>query len=422
MYKIHYISGILKAAPSKEFTEQGISLAKLPDFNSLAMSKSVLAALEQYNCGHDLICLASILSVLNTTNVLKRLPEDIKNSDGDFMTLLNIMNKALLVKQSVPSDKFDLDLFCKIKGVECIRHILQQALDRYKSLEKAFNSSNSYRQEIQIQSGNWERIAKSLLAGYSDNVFVSMKDLQERTHQYGRYNNITDLAVLDLQSTLIRPISEAPVSVVLARDVRYSTAVRSTAILSFIGEIKPSWVAVVTKREIAITDEEEKHLESKGIASRIKSMFSKFINVLFGHKTVSFNGKSGIIYKAELDLRKQIETTMKFELKNECKTGTAEYENLSRNLESITKMPYIFNAMKWRWEAQKQVKITIDPNSNTNTCEITLEGRDSANRSCQKEFQSFLSWLKRCTVIRPPNAGKHQIFDFYFSSAEYKGS
>ncbi|CAF5064878.1 unnamed protein product, partial [Rotaria sp. Silwood1] len=61
--------------------------------------------------------------------------------------------------------------------------------------------------------------------------------------------------------------------------------------------------------------------------------------------------------------------------------------------------------MKWRWEAQKQVKITINANPTTKTCEITLEGRDSENRNCQKEFQSFLSWLKRCVVIRPPHAG-----------------
>ncbi|CAF0951177.1 unnamed protein product [Rotaria sp. Silwood1] len=226
------------------------------------MSKAVLAALENYHCGRDLICLSSILSVLNTTNVLKSLPQNMKCSDGDFMTLLNIMNDVLLVKQSVQADQFDLDRFCKAKGLDCIRHIIKQALDRYTSLEKAFQSSSTYRQEAQIRSGNWEYVAKSLLAGYSDNVFVSMKDLQEKTHQYGRYKDTIDLAVLDLQSTLVRSISEAPVSIVLARDVRYSTAVRSTAILSFIGEIKPSWIECPTVRNIKISDEELTHLHS----------------------------------------------------------------------------------------------------------------------------------------------------------------
>ncbi|CAF1467367.1 unnamed protein product [Rotaria sordida] len=259
---VHRISGILEAAPSNEFTQHGICLAKLPDFGSLAMSKAVLAALKNYHCGRDLICLSSILSVLNTTNVLKSLPQNIKSSDGDFMTLLNIMNDVLLVKQSVQTDQFDLDRFCKAKGLDCIRHIIKQALDRYTSLEKAFHSPNNYRQQAQMQSGNWEYVAKSLLAGYSDNVFVSMKDLQEKTHQYGRYKDTTDLAVLDLQSTLVRPISEAPVSIVLARDVRYSTAVRSTAILSFIGEVKPSWIECSTKRSIKISDKELTHLRS----------------------------------------------------------------------------------------------------------------------------------------------------------------
>ncbi|CAF5142268.1 unnamed protein product, partial [Rotaria sp. Silwood1] len=118
------------------------------------MSKAVLAALENYHCGRDLICLSSILSVLNTTNVLKSLPQNMKSSGGDFMTLLNIMNDVLLVKQSVPTDQFDLDRFCKTTGLDCIRHIIKQALDRYTSLEKAFHSSSNYRQEAQMRSGN----------------------------------------------------------------------------------------------------------------------------------------------------------------------------------------------------------------------------------------------------------------------------
>ena len=162
----------------------GKSLAKLPDFGSLPMSISVLAALRDFNCGHDLICLSSILSVLNTTTIFKLLPQNLKSPDGDFMTLLNVMNKILLVKQSVPAQQFNLNRVCQAKGLTDIKHIIRQALRRYTTLEKSFNFSDDYREQAQIKSGNWEFIAKALLAGYSDNVFVSMKELQERTSSF----------------------------------------------------------------------------------------------------------------------------------------------------------------------------------------------------------------------------------------------
>ncbi|CAF4652432.1 unnamed protein product, partial [Rotaria sp. Silwood2] len=91
---------------SNELTAYGKLLAKLPDFDSLPMTQCVLAALRDYNCGRDLICLASILSVLNTTNLLTQIPQRFKSSDGDFMTLLNVMNEILLIKQSVPARAF----------------------------------------------------------------------------------------------------------------------------------------------------------------------------------------------------------------------------------------------------------------------------------------------------------------------------
>ena len=71
-----------------KLTALGFSLARLPDFGSLAMAKSVLAALNQYNCGRDLIVLASILGVLNTSSVLKSIPSSMKSPDGDFMTFV----------------------------------------------------------------------------------------------------------------------------------------------------------------------------------------------------------------------------------------------------------------------------------------------------------------------------------------------
>ncbi|CAF4196779.1 unnamed protein product, partial [Rotaria magnacalcarata] len=70
-----------------------------------------------------------------------------------------------------------------------------------------------------------------------------MKELQGRTHIFTRYSPPKhDEAVLDLQSTLTRAISSAPVSLVLARDIRFSSSIRHTAVLSFVGEIKSQWI------------------------------------------------------------------------------------------------------------------------------------------------------------------------------------
>ena len=79
---------------------------------------------------------------------------------------------------------------------------------------------------------------------------------------------------------------------------------------------------------------------------------------------------------------------------------------MKRNLESVSKMTRIFNPMIWRWEAQHQVKITVNNNPFKNECEITIKGRDSKNQLVQKEFQTFLGWLKDCAVLRHPNSGK----------------
>ena len=400
------MSEILEESPSNRFTADGERLSKLPDFSSLAMAKSVLAGLREYHCGRDLICLASILSVLNTTAVLKDIPQNMKSPDGDFMTLLNIMNTILLVKESVPNHQFNLQRVCQKKGLTSIVHIAGQAMRRYENLENTFNRSDDYRQQAQIRSGKWEFIAKSLLAGYADNIFVSMKELHEKTHRFARYNDITDIAILDLQSTLTRPINKTPVSVVLARDIRYATAIRSTAILSFVGEIKPSWIRYRIERDIEISHEEQTHLNNKNIWTRFKAKLSRRIDALRNKSIVSLSGITGTVINDEFHLRSQMIIPMKFQLNNDCQLNTSLYENLAKNLESITKMTYIFNPMKWRWEAQKQVKITVTDNPAKKTCDINVEGRDSENQNVKNEFDSFLSWLQKAAVIRHPNEGK----------------
>ena len=390
-------------------TDYGRNLGKLPDFGSVAMSKSVLAALQRHECGRDLICLASILSVLNTTAIFQNIPQNFKSSDGDFMTLLNIMNELLLVKQSVPTKQFRMDRFCQAKNLTQIKHILGSALRRYTSIQNIFHNLTEFREQSQRTRGSWEFIARSLLAGYQQNVFISMKELQDRIHHFMRYNDKNDIAVLDLKSTLTRPKGQSPVSLILARDVLYLGAIRSTAVLSFVGEIRPEWIEYSLRRQIDLNDEEEGHLNTNNKYSNAVSKFSHTINMLLNNKTVSLKGPAGVVLNAELHLRQEIIAEHSFYLENKNPSGSALYENLSRNLESLMRMTRIFRPMIWRWQSQKQVTVTVNGDTATKTCKITVVGRNSDFRKVKEEFNSFVGWLQNCTVIRHPNSGK-----FYF--------
>jgi hypothetical protein len=392
---------------SDKLTSTGISISKLPDFGSLAMSVSVLSALNQNNCGRDLVVLSSILGVLNTSSIFKSIPTSMKSPDGDFMTLLNVMNEILLVRENVRPVPFILEKVCQAKNLMPILHILKQALKRYESLEKSFNLSDEYRSKAQVSSNDWKLIAKSLLNGYGENVFVSMKELQGKTHLFTRYSPPKeDFAVLDLQSTLTRAITSAPVSLVLARDIRFSSSIRATAVLSFVGEIKSQWIEHSLKRKITLNLSEETKLNSDNILSKVKQTFSN-VNIQLNNHCLILEGSAGSILDAELDILRQLVVEMKFSLTNQyLSNDKANYDLMKQNLESVSKMTRIFNPMIWRWEAQHQVKITVGNNTIKDECEITIEGRDSQNQLVQKEFQSFLGWLKNCAVIRHPNSGK----------------
>ena len=407
---IFEIEGIIDGISNDQLSKHGESLSKLPDFGSLSMSKSVYAGLCHYNCGRDLICLSSMLGVLNTTTLFKSIPQSFKSSDGDFMTLLNIIDEILLVKQSVNPQQFNLDFVCNAKGLNDIKHIIKQALRRLNNLEIFFNLSDDYKQKSQIKSGKWEYIAKSFLYGYPSNVFISMKELYDKKHRYVRYDNNNDIAVLDLLSTLTRPINESPVSLVIAKDIRHSSAIRATAVLSFLGQIKSSWIEQQIERKIHLNNQEETFLNLDSKYSKMLSLFSNRINIQLNNQIIHLKGTSGTVLDAELHIHQQLVKETKFSLTNTKTPNTAPFINLERNLESIMKMPYIFNPMKWRWAAQRQVEITINTNTSTKTCDITVKARDSDADKVKKEFDSFLLWLQGCAVIRHPNSGNSSIF------------
>jgi hypothetical protein len=381
------------------------------------MSKSVLVALNEYNCGRDLIVLSSILSVLNTSSVLKAIPDSMKKPEGDFMSLLNVMNEILLIKESVRNEQFQLIKVCQAKNLMPISHILKQALGRYENLEKSFNLLDEYREKAQVASNDWKLIAKCLLNGYGENVFVSMKELQGKTHLFTRYSPPKeDQAVLDLQSTLSRSITSAPVSLVLARDIHFSSSIRATAVLSFVGEIKSQWIEHRFNRQITLNTAEETRLNSNNILTTAKQTFPN-VQMQLNNHVLSLEGLAGSVLDAELDISQQLVVETKFNLTNEYPPNDANYKRMDRNLEGVSKMPQIFNPMIWRWEAQRQVKITVNSTSK-NECEITIKGRDSQNQLVQKEFRSFLGWLRQCAVIRHPNSGENicivSITDLFF--------
>ncbi|CAF5113906.1 unnamed protein product, partial [Rotaria sp. Silwood1] len=149
---------------------------------------------------------------------------------------------------------------------------------------------------------------------------------------------------------------------------------------------------------------EETKLNTDNIIANTKNTFSN-VQIQLNNHILSLEGSAGSVLDAELDILKQLIVEMKFNLTNEfTPSATADYQRMKRNLEGVSKMPSIFNPMKWRWEAQHQVKITVNNNAINNECEITIEGRDSQNQFAYKEFRSFLGWLKNCAVIRHPNA------------------
>ncbi|CAF4108149.1 unnamed protein product, partial [Rotaria sordida] len=396
---------VLESEPSNELTVYGKILAMLPDFDSIQMSKCVLAALEKYGCGDDLIRLASILSVLETTTIFQKLPQYLKSPDGDFMTLLNVMDEVLLIKQSVSVKQFDLDRICQAKGLTNIKYIIEEALRRYANLEKLFSHSSEFREKARLASGQWELIAKSLLAGYYENIFVSMKELHDRIHQFVRYNDKNDIAVLDLQSTLIRPKSQSPVSLIIAREVCYSSANRSKAILSFVGEIKPEWMNHTIERQIYLDHDEENRLNANNRYLNDEAKFSNKLNMLLSNHMVSLKGPADVVLNAELHLRQELISEYTFNLENKNPPNTASYINLSRNFESVMKMTRIFHPLIWRWKNQKQVEITVDSDTATKTCKITVNGIYSDIKKVKDEFNSFVGWLQNCAVIRHPNAG-----------------
>jgi hypothetical protein len=183
------------------------------------------------------------------------------------------------------------------------------------------------------------------------------------------------------------------------------SSIRLTAIISFVGEIKADWIEHAADRHIKLNDAEENHLRNNNGYTKARTAFSNRINMSLNNKLLSLNGMAGATLNSELYLLQELIIEHTFTLENNNPVNSTAYKNLSSNFESVMKMTQIFNPLIWRWEAEKQVKITVNSNTATKTCEITIKGRDSEVRKAREEFDSFLTWLQNCAVIRHPNAG-----------------
>ena len=400
--------GVIKPHPDENFTKDGEGIAKLPDFDSVEMSKAVYSALTRYKCGRDLIVISSILGVLNTSDVLLILPKQFKSADGDFMTLFNVMNKTLEAEQSISAKQFDLKQFCQQNGLEKAYQTLNQACRRYKTLQNSLKQSKDFQNQAQISSSRWELIGRALLEGYSAKVFVSLKELQLKTNRYTRYQSSKsdiDIAVLDRHSTLNRSYNSSPVSLIVARDIVSTSSVRVDGVLSFVGEIKPSWIQYEVDRKLELNDAEKNKLDTDKILSSAKQKFPDVYTQLNGNE-LSMKGPSGSVLMFELSVLQKLVESRTFSLLSHVPPNSDEYATFKRNMKGILKMIRIFNPMKWRWENEEQVKINFEPNS-TDQLEITVTGRNSKNSLVREEFLTTALWLRNCVVIQTPNSGKY---------------
>ncbi|CAM4987005.1 unnamed protein product, partial [Rotaria socialis] len=360
----------------RDFTSIGLSISKLPDFGSVEMSRAVLAALKDYKCGRDVLRLAAILGVLNTSSILRNLPRKYKKVEGDFMTLLNVMDTILAKKLVQPPCTFNVDNVCQETGLSFMKHYIKRAILRYSLFEKFFRSPNEYCTAAQCSSnGYWEPVARALLNGYSNNVYLSAAEIQGRKHRFICYTaaGITEkqkTAVLDSTSTLARKLSANPVALILARDIRISSDIRARSILSFLGEIQSDWLDRALERNIPMSETEIKLFNDNIKESQDFLLASNGVNCELHDDQLTLAGSAGRVLTTELCVRQKLVVKNEIPLipVNETDTG------LKRKVEDLTEELHIFRPMGWRWRAQKQVKIIFLKEKDQ--CKIVIKARE----------------------------------------------
>ncbi|CAF4220315.1 unnamed protein product, partial [Rotaria magnacalcarata] len=352
---------------NERFSDDGKAIAKLPDFGSLSMKISVYFGLTKEKCDQDMIRLAAILSVLNTTFILSQLsPQFKQEEEGDYMSLLTLMN-AIIEKPNM----------IKNNELEDIDHLLRRALLR-----------------------KWSYIARALLAGHNENLYVALKELNGRIHQYCRYNNVTQeetrkqIAKLDKATTLSQ--LRQP-SIVIARDVLCTADVRKLSILSIIGSIQPVWLDNSLIRKFELTRKERIYFQENIRASDDFKAVSQHVCNMVDNKALELSGNAGQVFETERFVCQQLIRPHDWNLVDDDQLDRDK--NLKMNVESIRKCLLMFFPLIWRFENEKQaiVRVMIDGIDN---CKILVESRDKYNETIREEFDSFVKWLRKCVSIQ----------------------
>lgn len=387
-------------------------ISELPDFGSLALSKSVAAALTHNHCGHDLIVLASFLSSLNIAPKLSALPFSMQSSDGDFMVLIKVMNAVLDERRYAGFKNTSCKTICQKLGLSSIQHLIKRALRRYDALMRSIKLSGKYHRQAILRSDNWEMIARSLLFGYEDHVFVSMKELYGRLQRYLRYQSQKEeYAVLDHKSMLYSNAKADPVPIILARDIHYSTSIRDRAVLSFLGRIQPEWVMGQVHRRISINATELQKCQTDGILNQIQSTYPN-LQVQFNHDEIVLRGPFSAVYDSERFLLQSLVVPNVVRFQNEFDHSTApdDHQRMQQNLALVSKMRHIFKPMEWRYKNEAQAKLIVaNASSTSRTCQVNIRARDKVYQVVLDEITSFIGWLKNSAVVRSADHGKTSI-------------
>lgn len=376
---------------SNAFTGRGLAIAQLPDFGSLAMSTSVYSGLTEFGCGSDMIRLAAILGVLNNNGILHAIPDSLKRPDeGDFMTLVTLMNVISTHKNAVDNAEF-----------KSIAHILRRALVRLKKFENFFQTSSPHLLAAsQVMSEDWSNVARALLTGYWENMYVAMKELNGTNKQYYRYNVADETVAQRKQRAVIAYGTTVNLKVhptiVLARDTVCGTD-RRFCILSFIGIVQPAWLNNTLLRELNITGHEREYLQANVRSSPDFESVAQSVASTISATKIELIGNAGEVLHTELFIRNKLIRLYKWSLVEDNELNNNE--TLKMNIKHIRKNLHIFHPLAWKYlnETQTPISFTKD---DQNSVSVSVKGRDLDYQAVKNDLDVFVWWLRKCVAIR----------------------
>jgi hypothetical protein len=236
-------------------------------------------------------------------------------------------------------------------------------------------------------------VCKSLLAGFRQNIFRSGAALQGRKGDYvhlpqnqvgGKVEQMVGL--MDRSSSLYRPMTKEQVGWVLVISLFAPPGSSGKVIMSLMGAVRPEWIPITyhIKRWLDVSADKASTVQNAGASL-------KCCTVSGG--TVILQGPAANVVDQEESLRKKlmIEEQLKLEV------GNQEQDQL--NLETIMRMPQVFQQLIRFWGNEKQVEIDLDPTSKT----FTVKARENELKQVKGALLfAFLAQLKQSAVVHMP--------------------